>query len=358
MITNQEVENRIYELFENFGLDISLDTQNIAEDKDQYVSDFQIEVNGPGNIKARLVAEFKKHSDVPQLSSAVQKIKEYQKRTDVNSHPLIIVPYMGNVGAEFCESKDVSWMDLSGNAYIKTKNIFINFDGRPNKYKSPGRPSNVFAPKSSRVARFLLRHPNNSYRQKTIADETELNRSYVSKIVKRLEEKNLILKSNSGITVRDPELMLDAWQEKYDFSDHEIIKGTVPTKSSQKALGQLAEKFEEISMNYAATGLGAAWLYTKYADFRLMSFYLRNKPDEELLNEISFKKTARGHNVWLLIPKDKGVMHGSKKVNGITCVHPIQLYLDLKKGHPERANEAAVSLKKEYINWEKSGYNE
>ncbi|MGM0568995.1 MAG: type IV toxin-antitoxin system AbiEi family antitoxin [Elusimicrobiota bacterium] len=27
------------------------------------------------------------------------------------------------------------------------------------------------------------------------------------------------------------------------------------------------------------------------------------------------------------------------------CVHPIQLYLDLMKGHPERAKEAAEMIK-------------
>lgn len=58
----------------------------------------------------------------------------------------------------------------------------------------------------------------------------------------------------------------------------------------------------------------------------------------------------RGANVWLVVPKDVGVFHGQRKVEDIQCVHPVQVYLDLK-GHPERATEAADELLRRELNW-------
>ncbi len=115
---------------------------------------------------------------------------------------------------------------------------------------------------------------------------------------------------------------------------------------------KLAKQLEAQSISYAATGLGAAWLYTEYADFRVTSFYLKDGPAAELFDTISFKKVKKGHNIWLVVPKGEGVFYGSKLKHDVRCVHPVQLYLDLIKGHPERAKDAARSIKNNCINWE------
>ncbi len=45
-----------------------------------------------------------------------------------------------------------------------------------------------------------------------------------------------------------------------------------------------------------------------------------------------------------------GVFHGVQEVVGVRCVHPVQVYVDLK-GHPERADEAAEHLLREHLKW-------
>ena len=52
----------------------------------------------------------------------------------------------------------------------------------------------------------------------------------------------------------------------------------------------------------------------------------------------------KGENVWLVVPNDEGVFHGAAEREGICCVHPVQVYLDLKN-HPERSEEAAAQLR-------------
>lgn len=352
MIKQQEILNKAEELFGGSAVSIYPESSEEPEENKD-LPDFRLDLERSDEKNLTFIARTKKYSDVPQLASAIDRLSGHIEKNSRNIFPLIIVPYMGEVGAEFCESNDVSWMDLSGNAHIDAGNIYIHVEGKPNRFKNPGRPSNVFAPKSSRVSRYFLVNPSKFSRQKTIAEETDLSRSYVSQIVHRLEEKDLILKKDSRITVKDPEVMLEAWLEKYDFGVHEILKGTVPSKSGQETLRKISAAFEKTSVPYAATGLGAAWLYTEYANFRLCSFYLQKEPSPDLLDRISFTQTRKGHNLWLIMPKDKGVTYGSEEIKGISSVHPIQLYLDLVKGHPERAEDAARSVKEELLNWEK-----
>lgn len=61
---------------------------------------------------------------------------------------------------------------------------------------------------------------------------------------------------------------------------------------------------------------GPAWLWTRYAGFRLVTVYLA-----------------------------EGVFDGVEFVGEIRCVHPVQAYVDLKD-HPERAAEAAGALRR------------
>ena len=48
------------------------------------------------------------------------------------------------------------------------------------------------------------------------------------------------------------------------------------------------------------------------------------------------------------MPNDEGVFQGAVEREGIPCVHPVQVYLDLKD-HPERSAEAAEALRKKLL---------
>jgi hypothetical protein len=66
---------------------------------------------------------------------------------------------------------------------------------------------------------------------------------------------------------------------------------------------------------------------------------------EQARQEMGFREESRGENVWLVLPNDEGVFHGATERDGVRCVHPIQVYLDLRN-HPERSTEAAEHLRK------------
>jgi len=66
---------------------------------------------------------------------------------------------------------------------------------------------------------------------------------------------------------------------------------------------------------------------------------------------VGLREEPQGENVWLVVPNDVGVFQGAADHQGVRCVHPVQVYLDLK-GHPERAVEAAEQLRRQVLNKE------
>jgi hypothetical protein len=220
-----------------------------------------------------LTGKYRRSGNVSTIARAIEQLREVKENG--GDEPLLVVPYMGEKGAKRCREEGVSWIDLSGNAHLNTDSFLIRVGERPNRFKRRGRPANPFAPKSSRISRFLLAHPNQRFRQNEIADRASVGRGWTSKVVRRLEEKELVRRDEDGrVLVPDPSFLLDAWHEKYDFSKHRILKGTVASKDSAKLTERLARAFESTGLKYAATGLAAAWLLTQFARFRIATFYL------------------------------------------------------------------------------------
>lgn len=263
--------------------------------------------------------------------------------------PLLVVPHMPESGQDICDKASISWIDLSGNANVRAEGLVIRVEGRPNVFKKAGRPANVFAPKSSRIARRLISRLGANYNQRQLSQAAGLDEGFTSRIVRRLEKDGLVVRDESGLLrARDADLLLDTWREAYDFGKHDILKGHIPARSGEELLRRIADILDREKIEYAATGLSAAWLLTRFAGFRISTIFFSEPPDEDLLRKLGFLEEERGSNAWLVVPDDESVFWGADRRENIRCVHPLQIYLDLK-GHPERATEAAAKLREEYL---------
>jgi hypothetical protein len=309
-------------------------------------------VSVPGH---RFLAEYKSSASAGPMAAAIDGLKRCGESNAGAALPLIVVPFMGEVGQQICEQSRMSWLDLCGNAKIVAPGLRLWIVGRPNRYRQRGRPPNIFAPKSSRIARQLLLHPQWFQTQADLARQTGLGDGYVSKIVGRLAQEHYIDADEVGaVRPHDPNLLLDAWHDAYDFNRHRIVKGHVPARSGDELLRRVIKKVLREKLGWAVTGLSAAWLYTRFAAFRLATVYLSSMPSRLMLREMEFSDEPKGANLWLVLPDDEGVFHDSHTLEGIRCVSPIQTYLDLK-GHPERAKDAAAELRRKFLKWGRHG---
>ncbi len=259
--------------------------------------------------------------------------------------PLLVVPFMGDVGRRWCSEAGVTWLDLSGNARIVVPGLRIIIDGQPNRFTRRGRPSNAFAPKSARVTRWLLMHPDKPLTQRELGRQAGVDEGFTSRIVGRLLDMELVARDADGrVSVPDPSVLLDAWSEHYRFERHHLVKGHVAARSGDELTRKLVSRLEKQDIRHAFTGLVAAWQWTHFAMFRLASVYLPDGASPSVVEALGVREDARGANVWLLVPDDEGVVLGASIVDGVCCVHPVQTWLDLGS-HPERAVDAAERIR-------------
>ncbi len=318
-----------------------------------YRPDFQVQA-GPYHF----VVESKATGTTDQVASAARYLQPFAA-ADTGSLPIIVVPFMSQGGKAYAREQGVAWLDLSGNARIVAPGLRIVVEGKPNQFVRPGRPRNLFAPRSARVTRALLLDPTKHQTQAELARATGLNRGTVSRVVAALLDANLIerdpLDENeaaSVIRVPDPRLLLEAWRDAVDFTKQHIYRFTVAARSGDALVRRAAAFLTDSHVDPAATGLAAAWYYAPYADFRTVSFYVRELPSQhQLMSVLGAREETRGANLWLVIPKDDGVRMGMNHLKGVPCVSAVQAYVDLK-GHPERASDAATALRDEYLQWE------
>ena len=118
--------------------------------------------------------EVKGSSSPPTIAGAASQLLRYAKQLPGPKRPtlLLVVPYMPPSGRAIADDRGVSWLDLSGNAHIRTPRTLIRIEGEPNRFKERGRPSTPFAPKSSRIARWFLMHPGRAASQQELAEIT------------------------------------------------------------------------------------------------------------------------------------------------------------------------------------------
>ncbi len=300
-------------------------------------------------------------------------VAEAAKKLRSRAIPLVAVPFMTEAGRRACAVAQVPWFDLSGNGHIVAPGLRVIIDGRPNRFRELGRPASVFAPKSARVVRWLLMNPTGAFTQRELARVTGLTEGFVSRIVSRLEADSYVARidvSGAGdgagegdgtgegrrgkapIRLRDPGLLLDAWEEEYRFDKHTLLRGHIAARSGDALAQFLSDRLGAAGLEHAATGLAAAWQMNHFASFRIATFFLAEEPSDEFLGSLGYRDDPRGANTWLVIPNDSGVFQGAELRDGVRCVHPVQAYLDLKQ-HPERAKEAAERLRSEMLNWKR-----
>jgi len=340
----EEVPKRLAELLAVAPGKVSIKLEPAAGRGGRERADWLVSAGG-----FKFAVEWKASGHAAAVAMAARSIRRFAELSKEKVIPLVAVPYMGDVGQRLCEEAEVCWLDLSGNAHLVAPGLRVNIEGKPNLFKRPGRPASVFAPKSARIARWLLIEPERAFTQRELAKASGLDEGFTSRIVRRLEDQHLVARDPEGaVKVADFDAMLDAWREAYNFSKHHIVRGHVAARSSDDVLRELGAQLKRGKIEHAATGLAGAWLINQFAGFRLVVFYVGQIPAVEVTKKVGFYEEQQGENVWLVVPNDEGVFHGAAECEGIRCVHPVQVYLDLK-GHPERSAEAAEQLRKKLL---------
>lgn len=279
--------------------------------------------------------------------------KVLHRSIESNAKPfLLLSPHIPDDLAKDFRKQGINHADLNGRLFLKTTQILLDRDPRGKTYRGPAVSADLFSLKTSRLIRALLSHPGQAWQQAELSARTRTSLGLVSRILNALLEEGYIAKDFEGTRkpamyrVQEGDRLLDAWRaadvwkKRVHIREYSLLKNDPLeiAKTAREALG---------SGNLAFTQWFAGYLRFPYTTPSVVSAYV----GKEGLPEIRFaREVSSGGNLWLIVPKDEGVLWETRQVQGFTLVSDIQIYLDLLQVG-QRGPEQAEALR----NWE--GFN-
>ncbi len=265
-------------------------------------------------------------------------------------YPVIVAPYISELGREICKKMGVGFLDLSGNAYLDFDSFYMEIEGKPNKFKYPSEPTGLFNPKAERILRFYLlkdsekQESRNSYRN--ITKEVGVSLGQLSKVNKKLDEFDLWLEQSKGVKIIDKGKLLDLWRENYRFERNKGLTfySIMQVPQIEKQLGAFCKTNK---VQYALTLFSAANRLAPFTRYNFATSYFSGDVDQ-LKRDFELKEVPSGANLQILVPYDEGVYYKSEEVDSVRLANSIQIYLDLYN-YAGRGREQAEVLREKII---------
>jgi hypothetical protein len=298
----------------------------------------------------RFIVEVKSSARSASVARAVAQLQEARKRVP-DAAPLLVIPFMGETGAEICQREGVNWIDLRGNATIDTAAFRIYVRGKDDVVVEPESPSssavNPFGPMASRVVHAMLLDPRHPRKRTQIEAVTGLDKGYVSKIVAALLVGGYIEEVKAGrareLLVSEPLVLLDAWRERYKRPTIKAY-GLVAARTGAQTLQRVENVLAKASHDRAFTGLAAAARYSGFGAFRRVEVYVEGLLSDDVSSELSVGPEQRGRNV-VLYGNLPSARIGRQAKDGLPLASPILTYLDVTDSG-ERSEEAADEMRR------------
>ncbi len=296
------------------------------------------------------------------ISNTVLQLREYLRRIDDKTIvPVVVVPYMGKEQAKLLEREFISWIDLSGNMFIRAINgIYIERTGRKNQFPDTSSIKKIFEGTSSLVSRALLlkKEPFRSlYQVVNFINERDGNitLSTVSKVLSSLEEGLLITKTAAGISVANREKLLDSILEGY-ISYTKRNKNVTYTFAIPGRSFIFNNLFCEQKVDYAMCGFSAAQLKNLATTNRTTVFIKSINEAKKAFerNNVNIKPDTEFGQLDLIETRNPCVWFNLWGKPDYSVVDDIELYLEMMVDTP-RGPKIAEILKEHILGGQSNG---
>ena len=253
---------------------------------------------------------------------------------------------MSRTQAEKLRELNISFLDAAGNAYLKGKGLYVFISGCKKQKTDNEKPSGLFNAVGVKLLFGLLLEPgldNASYR--SIAEETNVPKTSVGRLIKDLEKTGYIIRrgKNQRHLTRKTELM-KRWVEAY--GERLRMKLNPVRFTSKKFEGRWWEDIDIAEYDAVWGGETGAAVLTKYL-----------KPESATIYADSMLPKLQAR--YGLVRDKKGeieILQKFWKKGEIDSVAPpLVVYADLLATADERNLEAAQIIYDQYLAQDKKG---
>lgn len=314
--------------------------------------DLIVRVTAPDGLETSLIIETKRSllpRDVPQV---IAQLRQYAETAGLDDAALVVAaPYLSETTREQIEDRGASYLDSTGNILLRLKrpSLFIRSTGASkDPWPSDETLRSLKGRGTARAVRALLDFaPPFGVRDLTARADVAL--ASLSRTIDLLDRDGLIERSARGpITGVDWQGVIRRWAKDYDIES----SNQVSTFLDPRGLSALATKLGKLKRGYATTGAIAAQRFSPVAPTRLAAIFVNDV--ERWSKRLELRPAEAGANVWLIEPYDDVVFDRTSIRDGIVCVSPTQLAVDLLTGpgrDPAEGEELLLWMERNQDAW-------
>lgn len=258
---------------------------------------------------------------------------------------LLIAPSISDSLAQLCRERGLNCADLNGRLWLRVKGLLVERSAKRPRFRPVTAAPDVFSAKSSRLVRALLSHRDRAWTQTDLVEQTELSKGLVSRLVRHLVDEGLVAQVERTLKVTRWDALLDAWATRDEWRKRTTVQQfSLLVSEPGEVAGRLRDFLGDTP--HAFTQWFAGWLRHPYTLPPVVTIYVNRFPDAAALEKkLLARRVEDGGRLWLVVPKDEGVLRETQTADGFTLAADVQIYLDLL-GAGQRGDEQAVELRK------------
>lgn len=257
-------------------------------------------------------------------------------------------------------SKGQSFIDLRGHVFLEVPGLLIDKAVRPRRATSqvPSHPVDPFADRASLISRHLLKHPpGESWGVRELSSITQVSLGTTSKIVRALEERDLIVVTRRGrtaaVSVKRARELFGAWASIYVWNRNLSLRVQAPVADPKEFLRLLPRKIPATSPKWAATLQAGASLIAPHAKWNQIHLYVKVLTPRALGKfslDLNWPPAPDGRVTLMLPYYRQSIWKDVHNEAGIPVVDDLQLALDLWN-YPGRGFEQAEYILRRKLPW-------
>jgi len=214
------------------GFKITIESSRSEYDAIMTIENIQFVVVGKSEIRSN------------NKGLVLTNLKDLESKT---KKPIVVIAkFIASDIAKELREKDINYIDVAGNAYIKKDKLIVNITGQKVQKSERTNQSRAFQEAGIKLIFNLLSNQKNldlSYRE--LAEQTDIAIGSISNVMKELEELNFILKTDTKRILKNKTELLNRWIVAY----HDVLKPKLVRKKMRFANKNNYSEWKNICLN-------------------------------------------------------------------------------------------------------------
>jgi Transcriptional regulator, AbiEi antitoxin, Type IV TA system len=317
----------------------------LFDDAHQLRPDLVAEVSVAGQTWT-LIAEVRTFAAPKPMREQVKLYLSALQQSELKrSYPVLIASWFSPEVVATCAEEGIGTIDFQGNCHLAFGTVFIERTGHPAPLLQLRQARALFAPKSTRLLRVLLKDPHRAWKIQELVTATQLSLGQVSNVRGGLIEREFAERVVGGIRLTKPQKLLEAWRLEYKGprAQRQGFYTLLHGEALDTAITRALKAAQKGSHAILAASSAARWL-APYLRTSGQFFYADGPGLKALTKELQLEPVSKGENIVIYLEPDEGIfMDRLEAAPGIWTTGLAQTYLDLALSG-ERGLEAAQHL--------------